>query len=170
METLSYLGRLDQIIYVPLPDEQCREDILKTVLQKWSVAKDVDLRYLARVLNGASGADIVALCRIACKAAIRESIENKQQMESSNLCHDSNTVDPVEEIRRDHFEQAMKLLPSSVASNNDMHKYEAFARMWQSPYGYNTSFPIFNWPQNINEGGNVKQGSAVYTDDDDLYA
>jgi transitional endoplasmic reticulum ATPase len=68
-------GRLDQLIYIPLPDEQSRLQIFKACLRKSPVAKDVDLHALAKYTQGFSGADITEICQRACKYAIRENIE-----------------------------------------------------------------------------------------------
>ena len=67
-------GRLDQLIYIPLPDEPSRVAILKSSLRKSPLAADVDLGYLARVTHGFSGADLTEICQRACKLAIREDI------------------------------------------------------------------------------------------------
>jgi transitional endoplasmic reticulum ATPase len=40
-------GRLDQLIYIPMPDYESRLSILQAVLRKSPVHKDVDLQYLA---------------------------------------------------------------------------------------------------------------------------
>ncbi|XLR33703.1 hypothetical protein S83_061603, partial [Arachis hypogaea] len=68
-------GRLDQLIYIPLPDEDSRHQIFMACLRKSPVSKDVDLRALARYTQGFSGADIIEICQRACKYAIRENIE-----------------------------------------------------------------------------------------------
>jgi len=68
-------GRLDQLIYIPLPDEASRLQIFKACLRKSPVSKDVDLRALAKYTQGFSGADITEICQRACKYAIRENIE-----------------------------------------------------------------------------------------------
>lgn len=68
-------GRLDQLIYIPLPDEESRYQIFKSCLRKSPVSKDVDLRALAKYTQGFSGADITEICQRACKYAIRENIE-----------------------------------------------------------------------------------------------
>ncbi|VAH74677.1 unnamed protein product [Triticum turgidum subsp. durum] len=47
-------GRLDQLIYIPLPDEASRHQIFKACLRKSPVAKDVDLGALARFTAGFS--------------------------------------------------------------------------------------------------------------------
>ncbi|PWA82017.1 CDC48-like protein [Artemisia annua] len=51
-------GRLDQLIYIPLLDEDSRHNIFKTEMGKSPVAKDIDLRALAKYTQGFSGADI----------------------------------------------------------------------------------------------------------------
>lgn len=68
-------GRLDQLIYIPLPDEESRFNIFKSCLRKSPVSKDVDLKALAKYTQGFSGADITEICQRACKYAIRENIE-----------------------------------------------------------------------------------------------
>jgi len=40
-------GRLDQLIYIPLPDFPSRVGVLKANLRKSPVAKDVDITFLA---------------------------------------------------------------------------------------------------------------------------
>lgn len=69
-------GRLDRLIYIPLPVEKSRLQIFKACLRKSPVSKDVDLEKLAQFTRGCSGADITEICQRACKYAIREDIEN----------------------------------------------------------------------------------------------
>ena len=68
-------GRLDQLIYIPLPDEGSRMAILKSNLRKSPISKEVDLPFLAKMTKGFSGADLTEICQRACKLAIRESID-----------------------------------------------------------------------------------------------
>ena len=64
-------GRLDQLIYIPLPDDPSRKSIFQAALRKSPVAPEVDIDLLVRFTNGFSGADIVEICQRACKYAIR---------------------------------------------------------------------------------------------------
>ena len=183
----SYLDRLNQAIYVPLPDEKSRLAILKTVMRKCPVAEDVDLTALAKLLCGVRGADIVEICQRAIKAVIRESIEKEQKMEQSNPSNTLNATDLM--VRRDHFEKSLPNIPRLIVSDSDIRKYEMFGQMFQSNYSHESSFHKFRFPENINESsrnfqkvrflshpgfsdllGDAAQGSATYTDDDDLYA
>jgi transitional endoplasmic reticulum ATPase len=120
-------GRLDQLIYIPLPDLGSRLAILKSVLRKSPVAKDVDLEFMAKRTHGFSGADITEICQRAAKLAIRESIEKEIEMQKNGMDTDAEIPDPVPEIRRDHFEEAMKYARRSV-SDADIRKYEMFAQ------------------------------------------
>ncbi len=48
-------------------------------------------------------------------------------------------MDPVPEIRRDHFEEAMKFARRSV-SDADIRKYEMFSQTLQQSRGFGTNF------------------------------
>ena len=50
-------GRLDQLIFIPMPDLASRQSILKSVLRKSPVNSDVDLDYLATQTDKFTGAD-----------------------------------------------------------------------------------------------------------------
>uniref|UniRef100_A0AAZ3NR91 Transitional endoplasmic reticulum ATPase n=1 Tax=Oncorhynchus tshawytscha TaxID=74940 RepID=A0AAZ3NR91_ONCTS len=60
-------GRLDQLIYIPLPDTASRTAILNANLRKSPIARDVDLAYLSGITQGFSGADLTEICQRACK-------------------------------------------------------------------------------------------------------
>ena len=77
-EALIRPGRLDQLIYIPLPDKPSRVNVLKAVLRKSPIAPNVNMEFLAELTDGFTGADITELCQRATKAAIRESIEAEE--------------------------------------------------------------------------------------------
>uniref|UniRef100_UPI00358F4AA0 transitional endoplasmic reticulum ATPase-like n=1 Tax=Myxine glutinosa TaxID=7769 RepID=UPI00358F4AA0 len=169
-------GRLDQLIYIPLPDEKSREAILTANLRKTPVSRDVDLQYLAKMTNGFSGADLTEICQRACKLAIRESIEAdvRREREQERDGHpeaaamDVEDDDPVPQIRRDHFEEAMRFARRSV-SNNDIHKYEMFAQTLQQSRGFGS----FRFPSGGQTSSGQGQSSsngrsgAMYQEEDD---
>jgi len=55
-------GRLDSLIYIPLPDFDARVGILKAVTRKTPIAKDVDIKAIAKITDGFSGADMAEIC------------------------------------------------------------------------------------------------------------
>ena len=109
-------GRLDQLLFIPMPDLPSRLSILKAVLRKSPVANDVDLEFLARHTDKFSGADLTEICQRAAKLAIRESIEKEIEkerireaaLEAGEELDDEEEVDMVPEITVAHFEHAMR--------------------------------------------------------------
>ena len=71
-EAIIRPGRLDQLIYIPLPDQPSRLGIMKANLRKTPLAKDVDINFLANITDGFSGADLTEICQKAAKAAVRD--------------------------------------------------------------------------------------------------
>ncbi len=65
-------GRFDRIIEIPLPDLEARIAIFKIHLGKTKHSKDVNIRKLAELTEGFSGADIKAVVTEAGFYAIRE--------------------------------------------------------------------------------------------------
>ncbi|MEZ0289770.1 MAG: AAA family ATPase, partial [Sulfolobales archaeon] len=64
-------GRFDRIIYIPLPDKRGRIEIFKIHMRKLNIRENIDLEKLAELTEGASGADIKAICTEAGYMAIR---------------------------------------------------------------------------------------------------
>ncbi len=70
-------GRLEQLVYVGLPDVSARESLLRHALSKASpdaVAADVDLAAVAGLLHNASGAECAGVVRAACLAALQRDV------------------------------------------------------------------------------------------------
>ncbi|CAF4884106.1 unnamed protein product [Rotaria socialis] len=112
VNTGSINCRLDQLIYIPLPNDESRVAILKTSLRKLSVAKDVDMDYLT---------------------ILQENSLKKKQQHICSTTMDSGEPAPVPEIRRDHFDEAMKFARRSV-SDKDISEYEIFATKLQRDF------------------------------------
>ena len=62
-EALKRPGRLDTIIEFGLPDEEAREEIFKIHTKRMPLTKDVDIKKLAKLTEGFSGADIAGVCQ-----------------------------------------------------------------------------------------------------------
>lgn len=88
-------GRFDRLIKVTAPDEEARYAILKVHAARMPLAKDVDMRDLAKLTKGYVGADLESLCREAAMIALRE--DRKARTVSKN-----------------HFEEALRHVRSSV--------------------------------------------------------
>lgn len=73
-EALLRPGRLDSLVYIPLPDLEARISILNAVTRKTPIAKNVNLNLIAKMTEGFSGADLAEICQTAAKSAVREVI------------------------------------------------------------------------------------------------
>ncbi|MEM0329524.1 MAG: CDC48 family AAA ATPase, partial [Nitrososphaerota archaeon] len=71
-------GRFDRVIFVPPPDVEGRYQIFQIHTRDMPLADDVDLRKLAEMTEGYTGADIEALCREAALNAARENINTEK--------------------------------------------------------------------------------------------
>merc|ERR1712195_6454 len=150
-------GRLDQLIYIPLPDQESRISIFKANLRKSPVAglllsslepdpnqdaaTRVNIVELATNTNGFSGADITEICQRACKLAIRENItkdiqrEREREDNPPTMEEEEEDDDLVPFITRAHFEESMMYARRSV-SDNDIRKYDMFSQSLQQSRGF----------------------------------
>jgi transitional endoplasmic reticulum ATPase len=95
-------GRFDRQIIVPTPDEKARLEVLRVHTKEMPLAKDVDIRILAKETEGFSGADLEALCREAAMNAMRKDIKSN-------------------EVKKSDFENALQKITPSVSE--DMNKF-----------------------------------------------
>lgn len=176
-------GRLDQLVYIPLPDRNSRIQIFKAALKKSPIAKDVSLDALADALEGFSGADITEICQRACKLAIREAIQKDRERMSrldanpEAMETEEEEEDPVPYITRGHFEEAMKYARRSV-TDADVRKYEMFAQKLQTSRGFGNEFKFSDSPAaqgadggaSTDPAGGESGGFAAGDGDEDLYS
>jgi transitional endoplasmic reticulum ATPase len=144
-------GRLDQLIYIPLPDHPSRVSIFKANLRKSPVADDIKLEQLADVTEGFSGADITEICQRAAKNAIRDSIaagiERQRRVEAGELTQEEADAlpDPVPCITRAHFEASMSKARRSVGPEI-VQQYDDFSKkikqQWTSSGSDGTVYDI----------------------------
>ncbi len=106
-------GRFDRLIYVPPPDEEARYEILR-VHTKNVPLEGVDLREIARMTEGYTGADLESLVREAALIALRE-----------------NDMKPTK-VRQEHFEKALLVVKPSV--DEELKRfYEQFEQSTNKP-------------------------------------
>ena len=167
-------GRLDTLVYVPLPDEPGRLSILKAQLRKTPVASDVDLDFIASKTHGFSGADLGFVTQRAVKLAIKQAItididrskEREAAGEDVKMEEDEDTEDPVPELTKAHFEEAMQAARRSV-SDVEIRRYEAFAQSMKNSSGSN--FFRFPTEEQTNAAAQNGNGFTNAGAEDDLY-
>lgn len=168
-------GRLDQLIFIPMPDYDSRLSILRATLRKSPVSPSVDLAVLADATDKFTGADLSEICQRAVKFAIRECIEKDMERrrlaaEAGEDLDDVDDVDPVPEITTTHFELAMRDARRSV-SDADMARYSSFAATMQQQRSAmlgGTGADNFRFPGGAGAGAGGA-AAAEDEDDEDLY-
>lgn len=110
-------GRLDKLLYVPLPTESARVDILRTAARKTPLASDVDLGAVAADArcDGFSGADLAALVREAAVNSLR--------------------VGSTRQVHAEHFEAALKTVLPSVSAKDEQSYLKRAEKLRKSRVG-----------------------------------
>ncbi|XP_036914473.1 ATPase family protein 2 homolog [Sturnira hondurensis] len=88
-------GRIDRVIYVPLPDAATRREIFNLQFHSMPVGQDVDLNELVLQTDTYSGAEVIAVCREAALLALEEDMK-------------------AECIRRRHFTRALSTVTPRI--------------------------------------------------------
>ena len=65
-------GRFDKIVYVPKPEVKTRQKILEIHTKGKPLSRDVDLRRIAELTEGFSGADVSAVANTAVSLVLHE--------------------------------------------------------------------------------------------------
>ncbi|KNC98972.1 AAA family ATPase, CDC48 subfamily [Spizellomyces punctatus DAOM BR117] len=68
-------GRIDRILYVSPPDYRSRKEIFRIQIRRVACGIDVDADKLAKMTEGYSGAECVAICQEAAMGAMEENVE-----------------------------------------------------------------------------------------------
>ena len=99
-------GRIDRMVYVPLPDGRGREEIFRIQFRSMPVTGDIDIEQLIMKTKGYSGAEICSVCQEAGLLALREDIN-------------------AEEITNKHFIEALDLVKPGT-SEETINFYDKF--------------------------------------------
>jgi len=113
-------GRFDELIYVPVPNEEGRRHILGIHTKDMPLADDVDLDALAARTDRFTGADLEDLVRRAGLLALRDSIEAK-------------------DVAMAEFERALKETRASVTAEMERDYEQIQANLKQDAMSAGTS-------------------------------
>jgi transitional endoplasmic reticulum ATPase len=95
-------GRFDKIVYVPKPDILTRQKILEIHIKGKPLGRDIDLRRIAEVTEGFSGADVSAVANTAVSLVLHEYLAKYSTPEEAAK-HSSEAL-----VSMQHFEEAVK--------------------------------------------------------------
>ncbi|MCO5591040.1 hypothetical protein L7F22_045016 [Adiantum nelumboides] len=118
--------RLEKRIYISLPNEESRRELIRINLRGVEVAADVDIDEVARRTDGYSGDDLTNICRDASMNGMRRKIAGKTRDEIKNMTKDSVQ----EPVAMCDFEEALSKISRSVSSA-DIERHEK----WLTEFG-----------------------------------
>ena len=119
-------GRLDKLLYVPLPSKEDRLSILQTITQELPIEKDksINLEEINEKTDGFSGADIAALVRETQLNALKRM---KKLIGIEGIEKENGALFRIEKA---DFDQSLKTIFKSV-SDQDRKKYENIKKIIQ---------------------------------------
>jgi len=171
-EALMRPGRLDQLVYIPLPDAKSRMSILKAMLKKTPVDPQVNLEVVVNLTDGYSGADLAELINQTKQMAIKEEIENEINKEKLlKLRPDAIDTLPASNnfLSFRHFEYGLSMSRRSVIAS-DLGKFEEFKSKFDPQFmreNYKDNKIRIDW--GVLGTGNVER-KKKNEDMDDLYS
>lgn len=118
--------RLEKRIYIPLPNDEGREALLKINLREVKLDPSVDLGSISRKLQGYSGADITNVCRDASMMSMRRKIAGLKPEQIRQLATEEVDLP----VSTQDFSEAIAKCNKSV-SKQDLEKYE----QWMKEFG-----------------------------------
>ncbi|XP_062563611.1 katanin p60 ATPase-containing subunit A-like 1 [Armigeres subalbatus] len=119
--------RLEKRIYIPLPNKEGREALLKINLREVKVDESVDLTTIATRLDGYSGADITNVCRDASMMSMRRKIAGLKPEQIRQLAKEELDLP----VSTQDFTEAIAKCNKSV-SRDDLMKYQQWMREFGS--------------------------------------
>lgn len=128
-------GRLDKLLFVPLPPAEGRASILAALTRRTPLSSDVDVAAIGRRCEGFSGADLSSLVREASWAALRATYADEGVSRGCEASHAPEA--PVREalcVSQQHFEDALLRVSPSV-SEEDRRRYERLRNRLQGTRG-----------------------------------
>jgi len=169
-------GRLDQMIFIDLPDFPGRVSVLKATMRKSPIDPSVDFEYLAEQTHGYSCADLAGISKVAAKLAIRSTIANQvarlKAIEAGELDEDAadEEEDAVPMITMEMLRRALKESKRSV-SPAEYQKYLSMKVQFDREAGVmddnsgNPSQP--SQPASVVPPSSAAQQPSLNDDDDD---
>eukprot|EP00771_Trimastix_marina_P002366 gnl/Trimastix_PCT/3496.p1 GENE.gnl/Trimastix_PCT/3496~~gnl/Trimastix_PCT/3496.p1 ORF type:complete len:547 (-),score=68.79 gnl/Trimastix_PCT/3496:196-1836(-) len=127
--------RFEKRVYIPLPDQSSREELLGINMQSLAMDESVQMNALAQKMEGYSGADITNVCRDASMMKMRRRIRALSKTQLKGLrsgagasCLSAEELD--EPVSMQDFLDALAMRSPSV-SQNDIERHER----WMGEFG-----------------------------------
>lgn len=122
--------RLEKRIFIPLPDFECRRELIRINLRGLTLAENVDVDKIASQCEGYSGADINLVCRDASMMAMRRMLERHKPTDLKQMAPEEVKGISEQPVMMSDFEEAFTKNSSSVG----VHLSERYTK-WANEFG-----------------------------------
>ena len=92
-------GRFDRLVYVPLPNKDARQEIIKINMGKMQCDTEIDLEKIALESDGMSGAEIALICREAGLKALTEDMNIEKESLENIKVKNSHLLQALNEVK-----------------------------------------------------------------------
>ncbi|PHT29376.1 hypothetical protein CQW23_31027 [Capsicum baccatum] len=152
----AVIRRLPRRLMVNLPDAPSRTKILKVILAKEDLARDVDLESVASMTDGYSGSDLKNLCATAAYRPIRDILERKKRYYISFV--DEQAAASADSIPAPALSSSVDLQPLNMDDFRYSHQ-----KVCASVSSESTNMTeLLQWNDLYGEGGSRKKQSFSY--------
>lgn len=112
----AIIRRFERRIMVGLPSVESRENILRTLLAKEKIEKELDFKEIATMTEGYSGSDLKNLCTTAAYRPVRELIQQERlkDMEKQQKSEQGQSLDGGPNNKEAKKEQVISLRPLNM--------------------------------------------------------
>lgn len=123
----AFLSRFARMVYVPLPDRDCRAQIVRLNLDDNGIPHELSTGDLADLTEGYSGREIVRVCEEAVASAIRSSNPAIERLVREGLDAVAEYELQLDPIAPEHFREALtKIRP--VVDDATLARYTTWAQ------------------------------------------
>ncbi len=106
-------GRFDREIEIRIPDEKGRYEIFKIHTRGMPLADDVDIRKLASITHGYTGADIQAICREAAMKALKRNLPLIEEYSDTGEIPDE-VLSKIQVTMKDFIDAYKEIVPTAL--------------------------------------------------------
>ncbi len=106
-------GRFDREIEIRIPDEKGRYEIFKIHTRGMPLADDVDIKKLASITHGYTGADIQAICREAAMKALKRNLPLIEEYADTGEIPDE-VLSKIQVTMKDFMDAYKEIIPTAL--------------------------------------------------------
>ena len=107
-------GRMDHLIYIPIPDEEARKDLFRIHLSGRPMAEDINLEELASMTDGYVASDIELIVNKTVLLSAKKDVPISQDLLKERIAITRKSVSDSDRLSYDEMNQQMQALHGRI--------------------------------------------------------